>query len=128
MEYITFSGTHSFEDVMSMANDGQIAQIALEQALIQPDDACNIQFTSGTTGNPKAAELSHFNLVNNGADIAERLEFVAKPHRICVPNPFFHAFGLVAGLMASLHHGTTVVLPSAAYDVKATLRAITTEK
>lgn len=115
-------------EVFGLADNHQISQIADDQDLIQPDDPCNIQFTSGTTGHPKAVVMSHFSLVNNGADIAERLELDTKAHRICVPNPLFHAFGIVVGIMAALQHGTTLVLPAAGYDVKATLQAIERER
>lgn len=113
---------------MRLADDRQISRIAAEQDRIQPDDACSIQFTSGTTGQPKAVVLSHFSVVNNGAQVADRFQLDRKQHRICMQMPYFHVFGQVGGIMVPLHHGATVVLPSAAYDVKASLRAITNEK
>lgn len=72
--------------------------------------------------------MSHFSLVNNGVDVAGRLQLDSKPHRICVQNPLFHAFGVVLGVMTALHHGATLVLPAAGYDVKASLRAIEKER
>lgn len=105
-----------------------MASIAEKQDLVQPDDPCNIQFTSGTTGHPKAAVLTHFNLVNNGIMVGKRIELDSQIHRICLQNPLFHVFGVVVGMMAALEYGSTLVLPSAGFDVKASLRAIEKEK
>lgn len=105
-----------------------MAQIHADQNLVQPDTACNIQFTSGTTGNPKAAAISHMSFVNNGIHIANRTELNKKEHRICVQVPLFHAYGVVMGIMAAMAHGTTLVLPAAGYSPDASLKAINSEK
>ena len=80
------------------------------EATLDPDDPINIQFTSGTTGAPKGATLTHHNVLNNGALVGARLRYVAGD-RVCVPVPFYHCFGMVLGNLACLAHGATVVLP-----------------
>lgn len=94
----------------------------------QPDDACNIQFTSGTTGTPKAALLSHYNFVNNGIHVASRTQLHEKAHRICVQVPFFHVFGIVVAMTAAITHGATIVLPSPTFNAEKSLEAIVEER
>jgi fatty-acyl-CoA synthase len=96
-------------------------------AALDPDDPINIQFTSGTTGNPKGATLTHRNVLNNGWFVGERLR-LTEEDRICVPVPYYHCFGMVMGNLAALTHDATVVLPSAAFDPRATLRAVEAER
>lgn len=105
-----------------------MAQIDADQNSVQPDSACNIQFTSGTTGNPKAAVISHMSFVNNGIHIANRSEMNQREHRICVQVPLFHAYGVIIGIMTAMAHGTTLVLPAAGYSPEASLKAINSEK
>lgn len=111
-----------------MASTSEVAAISDKQGTIDPDSGCNIQFTSGTTGLPKAALLSHFSFVNNGYLIGKRNEFADKPHRICFQVPMFHAYGLVIGIVAALHNGVTMVLPDAGFNPTKSLEAITKEK
>jgi len=93
---------------------------------LEAEDAINIQYTSGTTGNPKGATLSHHNILNNGACVAAVLGYSALD-RICVPVPMYHCFGSVGGTMASLTSGAAMVLPAEAFEPNATLDAIAEE-
>ncbi|PQE11443.1 long-chain-fatty-acid- ligase protein [Rutstroemia sp. NJR-2017a WRK4] len=97
------------------------------RTLVNPDDVVNLQFTSGSTGSPKAAMLTHFNLINNANSIGDRLAFT---HRdiLCCPPPLFHCFGLVLGVLAVITHGAKVILPAETFDPVAVLRAISDEK
>ena len=92
-----------------------------------PDEPVNIQFTSGTTGLPKGATLSHFNIVNNGLFVARGM--MTRPgDRICVPVPLYHCFGMVMGVLGAVTHGATVVLPAESFDAHSTLAAIAEER
>ncbi|HWE52812.1 MAG TPA: AMP-binding protein [Bryobacteraceae bacterium] len=94
---------------------------------IHPDEPANMQYTSGTTGQPKGVVLTHVNIVNNGRFIAEYLQLSDKD-RVCVPVPLFHCFGCVAGTMAAVAVGATVVLPAPSFSALDTLESIATEK
>jgi fatty-acyl-CoA synthase len=91
------------------------------------DDAINIQYTSGTTGFPKGATLSHHNILNNGYFVGEICGYTEQD-RICVPVPFYHCFGMVMGNLASTSHGACVVIPAPGFDPEATLRAVAAER
>uniref|UniRef100_A0A1B0D0P2 Medium-chain acyl-CoA ligase ACSF2, mitochondrial n=1 Tax=Phlebotomus papatasi TaxID=29031 RepID=A0A1B0D0P2_PHLPP len=121
-----FPGTLRLSDVESLATTSQIGKIEDQQKVISPDSGCNIQFTSGTTGNPKAALLKHFAIVNNAIDIGRRVELENK--KICMPVPFFHVYGVVATVMAGLSAQANVVVPSAVYSPDKTLLAIRDEE
>jgi len=84
-----------------------------------PDDAINIQFTSGTTGTPKAATLTHHNIVNNASMSASIMKFTERD-RLCMPVPMYHCFGMVMGNLGCLTHGSTMVYPAEAFDPLAT--------
>jgi fatty-acyl-CoA synthase len=96
-------------------------------ATLDRNDPINIQYTSGTTGYPKAATLSHRNILNNGYLVGELLEYTAQD-RICIPVPFYHCFGMVMGNLAATSHGACMVIPSPAFEPAATLRAVQAER
>ncbi len=94
---------------------------------LDADDPINIQYTSGTTGFPKGATLSHHNILNNGYLVGEGCSYTEQD-RICVPVPFYHCFGMVMGNLAATSHGACVVIPAAGFDPAATLRAVRDER
>jgi long-chain acyl-CoA synthetase len=97
------------------------------ESKVLPHLICNLQFTSGTTGHPKAASLSHHNIVNNSRFIGDRMR-LGPNDVLCCPPPLFHCFGLVLGLMAVITHGGKIVYPAEVFDTKATLAAIEEEQ
>lgn len=94
---------------------------------VQFDDPVNIQYTSGTTGNPKGVTLSHHNILNNAYFIGIRMNYTEKD-RVCIPVPFYHCFGMVIGNLACTVHGATMVIPNDSFDATKTLEAVEKEK
>jgi fatty-acyl-CoA synthase len=110
--------------------DGEgVAEADLEaiEATLDPNDPINVQFTSGTTGAPKGATLSHRNILNNGYFTGRILRYT-EDDRVCVPVPFYHCFGMVLANLACLAHGACLVVPGASFDPLATLRMIEEER
>jgi fatty-acyl-CoA synthase len=103
------------------------AQVDQRAATLSFDDPINIQYTSGTTGFPKGATLSHHNILNNGFFVGEGMHY-SEQDRICVPVPFYHCFGMVMGNLASTSHGACVVIPAPGFDPAATLAAVQDER
>ncbi|MDN5767405.1 MAG: AMP-binding protein [Humibacillus sp.] len=103
------------------------AAVAERLATLDRDDAINIQYTSGTTGFPKGATLSHHNILNNGYLVTEVQRFT-EVDRLCVQVPFYHCFGMVMGNLGSMAHGSCVVIPAPAFDAEATMVAIEQER
>ncbi len=91
------------------------------------DDPINIQYTSGTTGFPKGATLSHHNILNNGLFIGEMCRYTEQD-RVCIPVPFYHCFGMVLGNLAAVTHGACIVIPAPGFEPAATLRAVQQER
>ena len=120
-------GMFNFEDVCGLG--GRNANERLQELADQlgPDDPINIQFTSGTTGNPKGATLTHCNILNNGfyAGTSMRL---TPDDRLCMPVPLYHCFGMVLGVLACVSTGATIVLPNPVFDPATTLQAVAREK
>ncbi|XOZ89436.1 AMP-binding protein [Nocardia testacea] len=104
-----------------------VGRAVLDQIELSSDDPINIQYTSGTTGFPKGATLSHHNILNNGFSVGE-LCLYTEVDRICIPVPFYHCFGMVMGNLAATSHGACVVIPSSGFEPKATLKAVENER
>nr|XP_046233568.1 medium-chain acyl-CoA ligase ACSF2, mitochondrial [Scatophagus argus] len=122
-------GMFHFEDVMQAGSSQYVQQLQDVQKKLSCDDPINIQFTSGTTGTPKGATLSHFNIVNNAYFVGKRVGYTWRPHtRICLPVPMYHCFGSVGGGMCMAVHGVSLIYPSAGYDGKANLAAMESER
>jgi fatty-acyl-CoA synthase len=100
---------------------------ALERIQLDTDDPINIQYTSGTTGFPKGATLSHHNILNNGFFVGELCNYT-ESDRICIPVPFYHCFGMVMGNLAATSHGACMVIPAPSFDPVATLQAVQAER
>jgi fatty-acyl-CoA synthase len=121
------AGMYNFADVPAMAGKAEHAKLAALQARLQFDDAINIQFTSGTTGFPKGATLTHHNILNNGYFNGVRLR-LTNQDRVCIPVPLYHCFGMVMGNLMSIAFGATMVYPSEGFDALEVLKAIEAEK
>jgi len=116
-----------WEALNDRASETDDAALAAREALNQFDDPINIQYTSGTTGAPKGATLSHHNILNNGYFCAQTLKYTEED-RVCVPVPFYHCFGMVIGNLACTTTGATIVVPGEAFDPEATLKAVQDER
>lgn len=120
-------GILPFEAVSQKATAAARAQLDGIAATLAPDDPVNIQFTSGTTGAPKGATLTHRNILNNGFLVGEALGFT-EADRLCIPVPLYHCFGMVMGNLGCITHGATMVYPSELFDPLAVLQAIEAER
>ena len=116
-------GGIAWADFLDHGNRIAVHELEAREATLQFDDPISIQYTSGTTGSPKGATLSHHNILNNGYFVGEVLRYT-EHDRICVPVPFYHCFGCVLGNLAAVTHGSAVVIPGAWFDPEATLQAI----
>lgn len=121
----TAPGTIGFDDVYAMGGAAERAELARLADVLQFDDPVNIQFTSGTTGLPKGATLTHHNILNNGYFIARIMHYTHQD-KVCIPVPMYHCFGMVIGSLACLTSGAAIVLPGEGFDPLATLRTIAT--
>jgi fatty-acyl-CoA synthase len=117
------AGCVNFESVMRQGAAADDARRAAVGADLQPDDAINIQFTSGTTGSPKGATLSHYNVLNNGYFVGRGLR-LSEHDRICIPVPLYHCFGMVMGNLAAITHGAAMIYPSESFDAGRCLAAV----
>jgi len=122
-----FSGMWSYSDFTRAAGPAHRNRLAGLAAALDPDDAINIQFTSGTTGTPKGATLSHFNIVNNARYCALAMR-MSERDRLCIPVPLYHCFGMVLGVLSCAAVGATMVFPSPSFDAESTLRALQAQR
>jgi fatty-acyl-CoA synthase len=121
------AGMLNWSQMLAQAERVTPAELHAREAALSPHDTINIQYTSGTTGTPKGAELSHYNLVNNGRFLGDSMKYTERD-RVCIPVPFYHCFGMVLGNMACLTHGSTMVIPADYFDPLATMQAIQDER
>ena len=120
-------GMWRWDDLLTLAEQTNPDDLRHRQAQCGPDDVINIQYTSGTTGNPKGAMLTHHNLVANARYVGDAME-MNEHDRLCIPVPFYHCFGCVMGSLNCVVHGSTMIIPAQHFDPLQTLRAISTER
>ena len=120
-------GMFNFDKVCEMGDDTHYDRMAEIAPTLQADDAINIQFTSGTTGSPKGATLSHFNILNNGLQVGAGMRFTSED-RLCIPVPLYHCFGMVMGNLTCMTHGACAVFPDEGFDPDVVLRTVVEEK
>lgn len=120
-------GWITFSSIAGLAKDADRSRLAAITSELKNTDAINIQFTSGTTGSPKGATLSHRNILNNGYFVGRQIR-LSERDRICVPVPLYHCFGMVMGNLAALTCGAAVIYPAEAFEPGAVLKAVEEEK
>jgi fatty-acyl-CoA synthase len=127
LDEVILLGSAAWDEVASAERGADPAALDVASAGLSTDDPINIQYTSGTTGFPKGATLSHHNILNNGFFVGELCRYT-EADRICIPVPFYHCFGMVMGNLAATSHGAAMVIPAPAFDPAATLRAVADER
>ncbi|MDH5171214.1 MAG: AMP-binding protein [Gammaproteobacteria bacterium] len=121
------AGMFNFPAVLDMAGDEERQCLARIATQLSATDAINIQFTSGTTGNPKGATLTHRNILNNGKIVGDGMHFTERD-RLCIPVPLYHCFGMVMASLACVTHGSAAIFPGEAFEAGATLAAVAEER
>ena len=120
-------GAYSFDDLLVLGGPAQQLRLPAIDRSLSPDDAINIQFTSGTTGKPKGATLSHYNIVNNARYVTDRIN-LTETDRLAIPVPLYHCFGMVMGVLGAVSKGAAMVFPGEGFDAVQTLNALAEEK
>lgn len=120
------AGVMDFSDLHTLGSDADLQQLDAIASQLSPDDAINIQFTSGTTGNPKGATLTHRNILNNGNVVGNGMQLSEKD-RVCIPVPLYHCFGMVMGNLACITHGSAAIFPAESFEPQSTLAAVEQE-
>ncbi len=120
-------GMLNFDDLPALARPADVAELGRLAGILQFDDPVNIQFTSGTTGSPKGATLTHHNILNNGFFVGEAMR-LTEQDRLCIPVPFYHCFGMVLGNLACVTHRACMVIPGEGFDPVAVLSAVQEER
>ncbi|KQQ41997.1 AMP-binding protein [Nocardioides sp. Leaf307] len=127
LERAVYVDTDDWADLVAAGEAVAAEALAERQAGLRPDDAINIQYTSGTTGYPKGATLSHRNILNNGFMVTEAINLTHED-RLCIPVPFYHCFGMVMANLGCTTHGATMVIPAPGFDAATTLRVVQDER
>jgi fatty-acyl-CoA synthase len=121
------AGCLNFDEVLRQGGESDRARLDQIGLDLQPDEAINIQFTSGTTGLPKGATLSHYNILNNGYFVGRGIGLTERD-RICIPVPLYHCFGMVMGNLAAIAHGAAMIYPAESFDPAKTLEVVDRER
>ncbi|MFE2957872.1 AMP-binding protein [Nocardia tengchongensis] len=127
LEQVVLLDSIEWRDLFATGRAADPDLLAAAQSALSTDDPINIQYTSGTTGFPKGATLSHHNILNNGYFVGELCGYTEQD-RICIPVPFYHCFGMVMGNLAATTHGAAMVIPAPSFDARATLEAVAAER
>ncbi|MGH9042505.1 MAG: AMP-binding protein [Acidimicrobiia bacterium] len=127
LEKVIYLDSPDWDRLRARATEVTAGTLAERMASLSFDDPINIQYTSGTTGFPKGATLSHHNILNNGFFVGEACRYT-EADRVCIPVPFYHCFGMVLGNLAITTHGAAIVLPDAAFEPKSVLEAVQGER
>lgn len=127
LEQTLYVDSDDWQRLAEAGKDLPADALAERQAELTPDDPINIQYTSGTTGFPKGATLSHRNILNNGYFVTELIGF-SEQDRLCIPVPFYHCFGMVMANLGCVTHGATMVIPAPGFDPAVTLRTVQDER
>ena len=123
---VCFIGDPEWEQLLTDGREADASLLVTRESELSADDPINIQYTSGTTGFPKGATLTHHNLLNNGFFVGEGCGYTGAD-RVCIPVPYYHCFGMTMGNLACTSHGATMVIPAPGFDPAATLRAVQEE-
>ncbi|MGY1679809.1 AMP-binding protein [Geodermatophilus sp. SYSU D01176] len=124
---VLYLGSAEWDRLVATGRSGDRGLLAERETRLSADDPINIQYTSGTTGFPKGATLTHHNLLNNGFFVGEGCGYT-EADRICIPVPYYHCFGMGMGNLAATSHGATMVIPAPGFDPAATLQAVQDER
>ncbi len=127
LERVVYLDTDDWDDLVDQGKPIDVAQLESREVGLSAHDPINIQYTSGTTGYPKGATLSHRNILNNGYLTTETIE-LTQEDRMCIPVPFYHCFGMVMGNLGCTSHGATMVIPAPGFDPETTLRTVQDER
>jgi fatty-acyl-CoA synthase len=127
LERVVYLGTDEWDTLLTGGSDVPADALAERMGTLSPGDPINIQYTSGTTGYPKGATLSHRNILNNGFFTTELINFTEQD-RLCIPVPFYHCFGMVMGNLGCTTHGAAMVIPAPGFDPATTLRTVQDER
>ncbi len=127
LDQVVFLGTPDWDELLADADRASADDLRARSGELSFDDPINIQYTSGTTGFPKGATLSHHNILNNGFFVGEGCGYTSED-RVCIPVPFYHCFGMVLGNLACTTHGAAMVVPAPAFDPLATLETVEAER
>jgi fatty-acyl-CoA synthase len=126
LQHVVYFDNDTWTSFLEMGDSIDIKEVHALESTLSSNDPINIQYTSGTTGNPKGATLSHSNIVNNGYFVGELCRYTSED-RVCIPVPYYHCFGMVMGNLACTTHGATMVIPSPSFDPAATLSTVASE-
>jgi fatty-acyl-CoA synthase len=127
LERVVFLDSSDWDELLAGTGQVSVEELRARSDALGPDDPINIQYTSGTTGFPKGATLTHRNILNNGYFVGEACRYTEQD-RICIPVPFYHCFGMVMGNLGATTHGAAMVIPAPAFEPEATLKACAEER